>query len=349
MRKIATLCFLIIVAYTQAQQLDKEKEYNVVSIGFYNLENLFDTINSDGVRDTEFTPNGSKSWNTKRYRTKLEHMAKVIAEVGAEVTPDGIAVLGVCEIENKSVLEDLVKMPAIRNRNYQIIHYDSPDRRGIDVGLLYQEKYFTPSSSASIPLVMKEDTSFITRDLLLASGRLDGEEFHFMVSHWPSRRGGEAKSRPKRIAAAQLGKSVIDSLQKINPNAKMVYMGDLNDDPVNPSIKKHLLAKGDIAELSNGDLYNPMEKLYKQGIGTLAWRDNWNLFDQLICSANLVESGNNFLSYKFYKAKVFNQAYLKQSKGNFKGYPFRTFVGSSWMNGYSDHFPVYLLLIKEKN
>ena len=349
MRKIATLCFLLIIGWSHAQQLAKDKEYNVLGIGFYNLENLFDTINTDGVRDTEFTPEGTKSWDTHRYNTKLERMAKVISDLGTDVTPDGIAVLGVCEIENRSVLEDLVAMPAIKKRNYQIIHYDSPDRRGIDVALLYQEKYFAPTSSASIPLVMKEDTSFITRDLLLASGKLDGEEFHFMVSHWPSRRGGEAKSRPKRIAAAQLGKRIIDSLYNSNPQAKMVYMGDLNDDPVNPSIKKHLNAKGDMTDLRVGDLYNPMEKLYKQGIGTLAWRDNWNLFDQLICTSNLIETGNDFSTYKLYKARVFNQPYLKQSKGNFKGYPFRTFVGPNWLNGYSDHFPVYLLLIKEKS
>ena len=330
-----------------AQELDPEKEYVSVCVGFYNLENLFDTLDTEHVRDSEFTPDGSKNWNTEKYQQKLENMASVIAAMATGVNPDGPAVLGVCEIENISVLEDLVKMPAIKNRNYKIVHYDSPDKRGIDVALLYQEKYFTLESSRTISLVT-EDTGFYTRDQLLVSGILDGEEMHFMVSHWPSRRGGEKRSRPKREAAADLGRSVIDSIQAVNPKAKVVYMGDLNDNPNNSSVKSHLNCESNIHRVSHPKLYNPMANLFQKGIGTAAWRDNWNLFDQIICTPELVTKDADYDTYRFYLAKIYNKDFLIQSEGSYAGYPFRSFVGNNWLGGYSDHFPVYILLIKEK-
>jgi hypothetical protein len=256
--------------------------------------------------------------------------------------------LGVCEIENITVLQDLVAMPSIKARNYKIVHYDSPDRRGVDVALLYQEKYFQYESSAPFTLKDTNDTTFYTRDQLLVNGKIGGENFHFIVAHWPSRRGGERRSRPKRTLAAQLGMSIMDSIRKSEPNAKIIYMGDLNDDPVSYSIKNVMLTEGDITKVQAGQIYNPMEKLFLQGIGTLAWRDSWNLFDQFMCSSPLVETGSEFSTYKLFKAKVFNAAYLKGATGSFAGYPFRTYVGSNWQGGFSDHFPVYLYLIKEK-
>lgn len=321
-------------------------KYHVAVIGFYNIENLFDTINDIGLSNSEeFTPQGMNKWNTERYRNKLSNMAQVISKIATETSPDGAAVLGVTEIENRRVLEDLVKEPVIAERNYQIVHYDSPDRRGIDVALLYQPRYFKVTNSRTHTLTMPEDTGFRTRDQLVVSGLLDEDPIHVVVNHWPSRRGGERASRPLRNAAGDLSRHIVDSLLALDKNAKIFVMGDLNDDPVNPSVKEHLRCKGKKEDLMPGDMFNPMMKMYKDGIGSLAYRDTWNLFDQIIISQGLL--GNNNSSYKFYNAKVFSKNFLKQQEGAYAGYPLRTFAGGVYMNGYSDHFPVYVTLIKE--
>ncbi len=353
MKRIIFTAILVSCQYlnVSAQELDKSKSYEVVCVGFYNLENLFDTIADPDtlkILQDEFTPDGPKQFTSARYYQKLTNLAKVIADMGSETTPDGPAVLGVCEIENREVLEDLVAMPAIAERDYQIVHYHSPDRRGIDVALLYQAKYFNYESSATFTVKDENDPNFITRDQLLVSGTIGGEKFHFMVAHWPSRRGGQKKSAPKRAMAAEVGKYIMDSLEVNDPGSKFIYMGDLNDDPVSPSLKKVLGTEGKIDRVEEGDLYNPMEDLFKKGIGTLAWRDNWNLFDQFVCSSTLVETGSQFDSYKYFNAKVHNADYLKNPEGSFKGYPFRSYVGPNWQGGYSDHFPVYLYLIRER-
>ncbi|PCJ77854.1 MAG: endonuclease [Flavobacteriales bacterium] len=338
-----------------SQQLDKNKEYHASVIAFYNLENLFDTItdpDSTKILQDEFTPNGNKKWNSEKYFKKLENLSEVISQLGTEFNPDGPAILGVSEIENRSVLEDLVKTEKLKSKNYQIVHYEGPDKRGIDVALFYNPNYFKVTSSASLTLKLPDDSSFFTRDQLLVSGELQGEPIHLMVAHWPSRRGGQKASDHKRIAAAQLGRKIVDSLLTADPNAKILYMGDLNDDPTNNSVKKNLLATGKKSETSqqpaasNQKLFNPMWNLYQKGIGTLAWRDVWNLFDQIVLSPALIEE--DFTDYSYYGAKVFNKEFLKQSEGNYAGYPYRSFVGSNWIGGYSDHFPVYVVLIREK-
>ncbi|MBL4715955.1 MAG: endonuclease [Bacteroidetes bacterium] len=340
------LLFFIYYSSTFCQELDKDKQYNVVTLAFYNLENLFDTLDTEDVRDTEFTPAGEKNWNTEKYNKKLANMAAVISQLGTEINPDGPAILGVCEIENRSVLEDLIKTGKLKEHNYQIVHYDSPDKRGIDVGLIYQPKYFKVTSSKSYTLTIDGLDDFYTRDQLLVSGLLHGEPIHVMVSHWPSRRGGQKGSNFKRVAAADLGRSVIDSILNADPKAKIFYMGDLNDDPVDESVKKHLLTEAKAENVSGKIMFNPMEPLFKKGIGTLAWRDVWNLFDQILMTSSLVEK--DYSSFRYYGVKVFNKDFLKQQSGKYQGYPYRTFVGSSFKGGYSDHFPVYTFLIKEK-
>lgn len=334
---------LIVCSYSTFGQQDIK--YTVASIGFYNLENLFDTINNiELMNSTEFTPEGTNKWTSKRYHEKLTNMAFVISEIATDVTPDGIAILGVSEIENRGVLEDLVKEEKIKQRNYQIVHYDSPDARGVDVGLLYQPKYFKVTNSRSHTLHMA-DTGFKTRDQLVVSGLLGDEMIHVIVNHWPSRRGGEKASRPNRNAAADLTRSIVDSLLAMDKNAKILVMGDLNDDPVNQSVKDHLKAKGREDELQPQDMFNPMFRLYKDGIGSLAYDDAWNLFDQIIISQGLL--GSDKSTWKFYNAKVFSKNYMKQKDGAYAGYPLRTFAGGVYMNGYSDHFPVYVNLVKE--
>lgn len=338
--------FWIAVFSVLVFSLQAQKQYKVGCIGFYNLENLFDTEDDPDIRDEEYTPEGSKSWTSQLYAEKLDHLAEVIAQLGIELSPDGISMLGVAEVENRRVLEDLVAHQKIADRNYEIVHFDSPDRRGIDVGLLYQPKYFKVESSKVEPVLIyqADSTRKYTRDVLLVSGKFDGDEMHVMVNHWPSRSGGEQASRAYREAAAAVCKQLKDSLIAINPTAKVVIMGDLNDDPVSSSVKNVLESKRKMNQVKAGDLYNPMFDLYRKGIGTLAWRDAWNLFDQVIISEGLLNDRNG---YRFHKAHVFNQPFLVQKEGQFKGYPFRTHAGSEYLGGYSDHFPVYVFLLKE--
>lgn len=220
--------------------IGQQKTFNIHTVAFYNLENLFDTIN-DPIKYDEASP--IMEMNTgqgKVYGQKVKNMAKVIADIGFEDTGNSPVVIGVSEIENKEVLEDLINDPQLRAKNYGIEHFNSPDGRGIDVAFLYQKSLFKPITSSSHELKIFDESSgkrVYTRDQLLVSGYLDGEMMHFIVNHWPSRRGGEARSRPSRVAAAKLNKRLIDSLQSINPYAKIFTMGDLNDDPTNESVK----------------------------------------------------------------------------------------------------------------
>lgn len=275
-------------------------------------------------------------------------MADVISKIGVDIAYNSPAIIGVSEVENREVLEDLVNDSLLIKKDYGIIHYHSPDARGIDVALLYQKQLFTPTSTSSHELKIYDDTSrkrVYTRDQLLVSGNLDGDLIHIIVNHWPSRSGGEAKSRPKRVAAAKLSKQLVDSLQVVDPYAKVFIMGDFNDDPTNASVKTVLNAKRDKKKVEFKDIYNPYESMFKNGIGTTAYRDAWSLFDQILITAPLLKK--DFSSYRFYKAGIFNENFLIQKSGRFKGYPYRSFGYSGFTEGYSDHFPVYVYLIKE--
>jgi hypothetical protein len=260
-------------------------------------------------------------------------------------------------------LEDLIKQPKLLSYDYGIIHFDSPDKRGIDVALLYQKKYFKPVTFSNIPLYIlknknvveekkeatdEETTTTIqnnrvfTRDQLLITGFLEGEEISIIVNHWPSRSGGEKTTSEYREAAGKLNRRIIDSLQQINPNAKVITMGDLNDGPYNKSIKVALGAKSKKAEVPEFGTYNPFEEMAKRGMGTTAFRDSWDIFDQIIITESLIKP--DFSSFKFWKAGIFNKPYLIQNSGKYKGYPLRH---STSEVGFSDHFPVYIYLIKE--
>lgn len=325
----------------------QEKTYKVGCIGFYNVENLFDTLDTPDVSDTEFTPSGPKQYNTAIYLEKLKNLSTVISQLGTELTPDGVAILGVAEIENRSVLEDLAAQEALKDRNYQIAHYDSPDGRGIDVALLYNPKYYQVLSSKPIPMIAYQENGQTrgTRDVLLVSGLFDGEPLHVLVNHWPSRRGGESATSHLREMAALLCKNVADSLCTADPKAKVIIMGDLNDDPTNPSVKQVLNAKRKIEQVRECGMFNPMWELHAKGIGTLAYNDAWNLFDQIILSHGLVNTRQT--GYRYYQTRVFNKPNMVQKSGHFKGYPLRTWAGDTYLGGYSDHFPVYVFLVKE--
>jgi hypothetical protein len=340
---ILLFCLLLGLGSIWAQK----KQYKSAIIAFYNLENLFDTIDNTLINDEEFLPGGIRNYNTLIYQDKLSKLASVINQIGTELNPDGPALLGVSEIENDTVLRDLANQPLLRKQNYRWVHYDSKDARGVDVALLYNPVYFSPEISKNlfVPLPRGSKDAYFTRDILWVKGKLQGETIHIYVNHWPSRSGGEKRSEPGRIAAARVCRLHIDSILAKEPAAKILVMGDLNDDPINKSVATVLQANGDKESGSNGSLYNPWWELYKKGIGTLAYQDAWGLFDQIILSRPwLLKKQEGFF---LYKQQVFNREFLVENTGRYKGYPMRTWDGNSYRGGYSDHFPSYILVIKE--
>ncbi len=328
----------------QQSSSEEQDQFLHVCISFYNVENLFDTIDDPDRNDTEFTPEGSNKWDTPKYNEKLENLADVIYRIGTDIAPDGPAILGVSEIENETVLQDLVDEEKIRERNYQYVYYRGRDRR-IDNALFFNPEYFELTASLSVPTIVEDFPGFRTRDHLVVSGLLLGEPFHFIVAHWPSRGGGEKESRPNRIAAAKAARSIVDSLKNINENAKIVLMGDLNDDPDDVSVSEYLNTTGDKKDLKYYQLYNPFYKIAEKGQGTLAYRDAWNLFDQIIISQSLL--GNDKSDFKYHSAAIYKEPFMLQTSGRFQGYPYRTFGGRTYLGGYSDHFPAYIILIRK--
>ncbi len=341
MRKIL-LAALFLVPFLSFSQ----KSVRVSIIGFYNLENFYDTINNPIVDDEEFLPSGAKNYNSAIYWDKVGKLASVIAQMGTDVSADGPAILGVSEIENDTVLNDLVNHPLLKKRGYKYVHYDSKDVRGVDVGLLYNPKYFKVEASDKlfVQLPGGSKDAYYTRDILWVKGQLDGETIHVYVNHWPSRRGGEERSAPARAAAATVAKNHMDSIAKADGYQKVVIMGDLNDDPVSPSVTEVLKAKGKARDVREGGLFNPWVELYKNGIGTLAYQDNWNLFDQIMISYPWLNKDQT--GWYFSKQFIFNREFMMENSGRYKGYPMRTWDGNTYRGGYSDHFPTYLVMYK---
>ncbi len=320
------------------------------TIMFYNLENLFDTIPDPDTNDREFIPDGNKKWNSHKYWTKMHNVDQVLYGI-AQANKDFPAVIGVSEIENRSVLEDLVMMEKIRKANYRIVHFDSPDRRGVDVGFLYRADRFKLEGSWPHPVRMEELPDFLTRDILAMWGTMDGEPFYFMVAHWPSRLGGQQASEPRRIRAAEVMRHVVDSVLTANPATKIVVMGDLNDDPTDKSVAVVLGGKQKIKDLQPGDMFNPYCEMFKKGHGTLAYQDAWNLFDNIVVSENLVNAPRGAWHIvktegNIFYGNIFRAKYLFQQEGQYKGYPLRTYVGDNFQSGYSDHLPVYIVIAK---
>lgn len=345
MKKILLFALILIASFSSG--LAQKSTYHPAIIAFYNLENFYDTVNNPLVDDEEFLPNSERHYNSRIFLDKVSRLASVVSQLGTDVNPDGLALLGVAEIENDTVLNALINHKDLKGRNLKFVHYNSPDVRGIDVALFYNPKYFTPLYSK--PLFVKlpggSKDSYFTRDVLYVKGILDGDTIHVMVNHWPSRSGGEERSIPARAAAAGVDKRIVDSLMAINPKTKVVIMGDLNDDPVSPSLIKTLGAKGNIADVKEKQLYNPWVDFYKRGIGTIAYQDAWGLFDQVVVSQAWLDKEQP--GYFFYKANIFNREFLVQQTGKYKGYPKRTWDGTTYNYGYSDHFPVFVTMLKK--
>lgn len=336
------LCFIIYFFFLNCNVFSQHKE--IYPIAFYNLENLFDTQKDPIKNDDDFTPNGKKNWTDDKYQKKLQNLSFVINQLGKEVKPSGVDIIGVAEVENRKVLEDLVKQKNLIDKKYEIIHVDSPDPRGIDVGLLYNPNVFQVNSYKAYPYTIPGNNDIKTRDILLVSGTLANESLHILVNHWPSRRG--ENSSPLRERAAAICKQICDSIYKTNVQSNIIIMGDMNDDPKDKSTSIVLNAKKNKNEVKEGGLYNTMWSIHESGIGTLCYQGQWNFFDQIIISKSLLPENKNKLT--FWKSEVFNKDFLFQKEGKYKGYPLRTFSGNTFLNGYSDHFPTLIYLRKNK-
>lgn len=332
---LGVLFFFVLIVYGQ------EKRFAVYSAAFYNLENLFDTIHDAGKNDFEYLPDGKNKWNTMKYQAKLKNMADVLSQLATDKLPMGPAIIGVSEIENRRVLEDVLKQPSLAKRGYEIVHYEGEDRRGVDCAFFYNPKLFELEDSKLVPYVYINDTVHKTRGFLIASGKLAGEKMHFIVNHWPSR----GAASPARERAAEQVRAIKDSLLNLDSAAKIVIMGDMNDDPMDKSMAVVLGAKRKQQDVGPTDLYNPWWDTLKKGYGTLMYRGKWNLFDQIVFTGNLL--GKDRSTLKYFKHEIFRRDFMFQREGKYKGYPKRTHAGGVWLNGYSDHLPTIIYLIKE--
>lgn len=349
-----SLIAILLTTQLYAQEDGKQKKYLIAGVAFYNLENLFDTINNNGKYDYEFSPEGPRMWNADKYGKKLGNLARAITALATPETPIGPAVIGISEVENRSVVEDLVKKideTLVANGkdpwNLQIVHHDSPDLRGIDVALLYNPVYFQLENVNNHRLVIPDDPDFLTRDQLVVSGMLLDKPMGFIVNHWPSRLGGEKESSPKREAAGRLSRHIADSLRRDNPARGVVMMGDLNDDPFNKSCAEAFGAVRDREQVTHDGYYNPFWYILDNGVGTLCYNGKWNLFDQIIVSGNLVD--NSDPEFQYWKCTVLNAPFLRTKRGKYKNYPHRTYSRNNFLNGYSDHFPTQIFLLREVN
>lgn len=330
---------------TGQQPSEQRRKVQVFGVAFYNLENLFDTVNNNGKYDLEFSPAGSRKWNSQKYWSKIKNLAYVISQMKSKYTPMGPAIIGVSEVENITVLEDLVKARIIAADSLKIVHHDSPDRRGIDVSLLYNPRFFKLINVTNHTLFVDSLPYFRTRDQMCVVGLLGGKRTGIIVNHWPSRIGGAEQSSYLREAAASLTRHIADSLLRIDPDMGIIVMGDLNDDPMNKSVSMSLGAVKKAKDCKPGGFFNPFWKKLDDGIGSYIYRGSWNLFDQIIVNYNLVNGASGL---KYYGAEVLNKDFLKQKSGQYQGYPHRTFSSGVWTDGYSDHFPTEIFLIREK-
>ncbi len=313
----------------------KKRDTSLYTVGFYNLENLFDTYNDPNTLDDDFLPESEKRWTKKRYDKKIYKIGTAISNIGFRNSGKAPVILGLSEVENKRVLQDLVKSKHLVNKNYGFVHFDSPDERGIDVALIYQKAFFEviDSESIHVDVYNPDGAKDYTRDILKVSGYLNGEKIHVLVNHWPSRRDGADITQYKRVAAAEKNREVIGAIQnEEGEEAKIIVMGDFNDDPFDVSL----------THLAKHDFYNPMLKLLTRRKGSLSFRGKWNLFDQILFSNSFhkFEEG----THSFSCAKIFDEDFLKIYKGRRKGTPFRTYAGRKYLGGYSDHFPVFAQL-----
>ena len=303
-----------------------------------DTHNLFDIFDDPDTLDDDYTPLGEKKWTYKRYKHKIKKMSQVLSKIGIEHTQTPPALIGLAEIENKSVIDDLVKSKDLKEFHYNYVHYNSPDERGIDVGLLYQKKSFEllDSKPYTVFIYNENGRRDYTRDILLVKGKLKGDLLYIIVNHWPSRREGLEESVFKRMAAAERVLEIVAEIKEETTDPKIIVMGDFNDGYDTASIK-HLV---------KNQFYNPMERLKTKGDGSSVYNNEWYLFDQIIFSNNFLEDQTTGFCFKY--ADVYDPKFIRTWRGKHKNEPHRTFIGKWHQGGYSDHFPVYAYLEMNK-
>ncbi|KAA9345784.1 endonuclease/exonuclease/phosphatase family protein [Adhaeribacter soli] len=309
-----------------------------VSVAFYNLENLFDTEDDPNKDDQEFLPTSDLQWTPERYKKKLANMASVIQNLG---DADGPELLGVCEIENRKVLVDLAAQPVLSDRNYEVIHFEGPDERSIDVALLYKADVFKVLEQKAIPVTLPNSKDK-TRDILQVKGILAGDTVTVLVNHWPSKRGGAEESDPKRQAVADLVRRTVDAEMIRNPKAKVLLMGDFNDTPDSKAIAETLNAVNNTQPEPARQLYNAFAPFAEQKKGSYNYKGNWDMIDQMMLSKSLLTKKG--LHYVPNSATIYQEDRILEQEGKFKGTPFRTYAGKKYLGGYSDHLPIYINL-----
>jgi predicted extracellular nuclease len=311
------------------------KKKELYTVAFYNLENLFDTEDDAHTLDDDFTPKGPKKWSYKRYKRKLSKLAKTIVQLGRKHSGLGPVLVGIAEVENRKVIRDLIHTGPMKALPYDYVHFESPDERGIDTALIYHKEHFEQIFSEPIALLIdnEEGERDTTRDILYVHGKLNGEEIHLFVNHWPSRRAGEDLTSHKRVEAANTILSYMSELEKEQENLNYIIMGDFNDGPDAESIARLVESK---------QLYNPMKKLISPERGSANYKRRWSLFDQIIVSHSFFNYESE--THSFAHADIFDEHFLTEWKGKYRGNPFRTYVGRKYKGGFSDHFPVYIQL-----
>lgn len=343
-KHLSLIFFFLLLGATAAQA--QEKKFKLYGIGFYNLENLFDTCHDEGKNDYEYLPNGRNKWNGLKYSHKLRNMARVLHDMGTDKLPGGCVAIGVSEVENAKCLTDLCAQEDMKKRNFTFAHIEGPDKRGVDCALLYNPRYFQVRDVKLVPYIYEkaEDKDRATRGFLTVSGTLDNEHVTIIVNHLPSRFAG---SYYRELGGRQLAQ-VKDSLMKDDPQVKILIMGDMNDDPQDKSMSEALGACRNLKDVKAGGLWNPWWDVLRSGTGTLQYDGKWNLFDQIILSKSLVDpkGKEDFSTLKLHSYQIFRREYLFQNEGKYKGNTLRTHAGGVWLDGFSDHLPTLVYLRK---
>lgn len=344
MRKSFLFAVIVLLAMAASAQ---DRKLSLYGIGFYNVENLFDTEHDEGKNDYEFLPDGANHWTVMKYEHKLKNMSTALSDMATDRLPNvGCALIGISEVENAHCLSDLCQQSPLKARNYQFVHIEGPDSRGVDCALLYQPRFFTPAKVWLQPYILNEHITRATRGFLTVQGTLGGDSITVIVCHWPSR----FSASPAREAAGDMVRAEKDSVIAANPNMKVLVMGDMNDDPFDNSMSKNLSARRKMEDVKPTDMFNPFWQILLDGPGTLMYQGGWNLFDQIVMTPNCLDlqGKKEFKSLTFFKAEVQRMPYLLQSEGRYKGSPKRTHASGVWLDGYSDHLPVVTYFIRER-
>ncbi len=344
------LLFLSIALLGLATVVSAQKKYGLYAVAFSNMENLFDTIHDEGKNDYDFLPNGSYHWDQNKYENKLKNMAQVALDLGTDKLPGiGASIIGLAEVENSNTLDDLLKQPGMKERGFQYIHIEGPDKRGIDCALLYNPQFFSVRNSFLQPYVYddaEQESKYATRGFLTVQGELAGDPLTVIVCHWPSR---AAKSYYRELGGKQV-RALVDSIWGAEPDMRIIVMGDMNDDPDNASMTKALGAVRKYNKMKDGEFFNPWwDILRSKGQGTISYQGGWNLFDQIVMSKNILDGrdSKDYSHLTLYDWHIFRRDYLLQQEGKYKGSPKRTTASGVWLNGYSDHLPTVTYLVKE--